>query len=54
MTCTDDTHGGFIRKPTLPERSKRDRINRLRSRLRVDENLRDIVKGVLDLLEDEL
>lgn len=45
-----------------PKRSKRDRIERLRRRLRATQqteqeaitSLRDILKGTLDLLEDEL
>lgn len=43
-------------QPEQPQRSKRDRIERLRRRLvkASAEQLRDIIKGVLDLLEDEL
>lgn len=43
-----------------PPRSKRDRIERLRRRLEhaiangADKKLSDIIKGILDLLDDEL
>lgn len=43
--------------PTHSDRDKRDRIERLRRRLENADTARkltDVVKGILDLLEDEL